>query len=178
MLTRILTGLAGLNILLLAVLYFIVIQNMKADQGLGAEDLSAVKAEQNNQTERIRIQDDKLIYQGFKLDVLKKTYEDFVVRYNRKMDSLDLALEEIKFSMERMDDRLTDKDEKLEEDITNLSDLFDSFKRKTNRDLRQNKNDIKSILTQIEELVFFDKRIPEKYLLDEEEVLEQEENNQ
>ena len=98
-------------------------------------------------------------------------------KYSTVIDSFNLALEGIKFSMERMDERLTDKDKKLEEDILNVTELFDSFKRKTNRDLRQNKNDIKSILTQIEELVFFDKRIPEKYLLDEEEVLELEEEN-
>ena len=118
------------------------------------------------------------------LDVLKRQIDNINSilvehrdKYSTVIDSFNLALEGIKFSMERMDERLTDKDKKLEEDILNVTELFDSFKRKTNRDLRQNKNDIKSILTQIEELVFFDKRIPEKYLLDEEEVLELEEEN-
>ena len=68
------------------------------------------------------------------------------------------------------------KDKILEESIANLSELFETYKRKTNRDLRQAKNDIKSIFDRIAELTFFDKRIPEKYLLDEEEVLENENN--
>ncbi len=176
---RVLTSLVSLSLLSIIILYIIVIPSVKGNQVKGDGKVIAVSKEQNKQGEIIRIQDDKLIYQGFKLDSLKRTYADFLVRYNQKMDSIDLALEQIRFSMERMDERLTQKDKKLEEDITNVSDLFDSFKRKTNRDLRQIKNDIKSINTQIGELVFFDKRIPDKYLLDEEEVLEQEqENNQ
>ena len=129
---------------------------------------------QNNTDEKIRIQDDKLIYQGYKLDSLKTSYAAFLVRYNQKMDSLDLALEQIQFAMDRMNERLTQKDKQLEEDIENITDLFETYKRKTNRDLRQVKNDIKSIFEQVAELKFFDKRIPDKYLLDEEEVLEQE----
>ena len=129
---------------------------------------------QNNTDEKIRIQDDKLIYQGYKLDSLKTSYAAFLVRYNQKMDSLDLALEQIQFAMDRMNERLTQKDKQLEEDIENVTDLFETYKRKTNRDLRQLKNDIKTTFEQIAELEFFDKRIPDKYLLDEEEVLEQE----
>ena len=129
---------------------------------------------QNNTDEKIRIQDDKLIYQGYKLDSLKTSYAAFLVRYSQKMDSLDLALEQIQFAMDRMNERLTQKDKQLEEGIENVTDLFETYKRKTNRDLRQLKNDIKTTFEQIAELEFFDKRIPDKYLLDEEEVLEQE----
>ena len=89
----------------------------------------------------------------------------------------ELAFEQLQFSMERMDDRLTQKDKKLEEDILSVTELFESFKRKTNRDLRQVKNDIKSISGDIEDLIFFTKRIPEKYLLDEQEVRDQEAKN-
>ena len=178
MLTRVLTALTAIALLSIVMLYIIVIPNVKGDQIKGDDKVESVSKEQNKWGEVIRIQDDKLIYQGFKLDSLKKTYSDFLLRYKIKMDSIDLALEGIKFSMERMDERLTDKDKKLEEDILNVTELFDSFKRKTNRDLRQVKNDIKSITGQIEELIFFTKRVPDKYLLDEEEVQEAENNNQ
>ena len=79
--------------------------------------------------------------------------------------------------MERMDDRLTQKDKVLEEEITRVSDLFDAFKRKTNRDLRQIKNDIKSIGTQITELAAFDERVKERSLYTEEELKEIKEKN-
>ena len=138
--------------------------------------ISLVTNIQNNTDEKIRIQDDKLIYQGYKLDSLKTTYAAFLIQYNDKMDSLDLALEQMQFAMDRMNERLTQKDKMLEESISDLTELFETYKRKTNRDLRQTKNDIKSILERINELTFFDKRIPEKYLLDEEEVLENENN--
>ena len=177
MLNRVLTVLTALALLSIIILYIIIIPNVKGDQLKGDGKVESVSKEQNKQGEIIRIQDDKLIYQGFKLDSLKKTYGDFLVKYKIKMDSIDLALEQLKFSMERMDDRLTQKDKKLEEDILNVSELFDSFKRKTNRDLRQVKNDIKTINGQIEDLIFFTKRIPDKYLLDEEEVREQEAEN-
>ena len=79
--------------------------------------------------------------------------------------------------MERMDDRLTQKDNILEEDIIKVSDLFDAFKRKTNRDLRQIKNDLKGIGTQIAELALFDERVKEKSLYTEEELQEIKEKN-
>ena len=139
--------------------------------------IDLVTGTQNNTNQKIRIQDDKLIYQGYKLDSLKTNYAAFLVKYNQKMDSLDLALEQIQFAMDRMNERLTQKDKILEENIADLTELFEIYKRKTNRDLRQAKNDIKSIFDRISELVFFDKRIPEKYLLDEEEVLENENEN-
>ena len=141
------------------------------------DQIGLVSDVQNNTDQKIRIQDDKLIYQGYKLDSLKTTYAAFLVRYNQKMDSLDLALEQMQFAMDRMNERLTQKDKILEESIADLSELFETYKRKTNRDLRQTKNDIKSIFDRIAELAFFDKRIPEKYLLDEEEVLDNENEN-
>ena len=109
--------------------------------------------------------------QGDKLDSLKTTYVAFV-QYYQKMDSLNLALEGIQISIEKMNERLTEKDKLLEESIIDLTEVFDTYKRKTNRDLRRIKNDIKLILQRIEELTFFDKRVKDKYLLDEDEVYE------
>ena len=177
MLNKILTVLTAVALLSIIILYIIVIPSVKGNQVKGDDKVEFVLKEQNKQNEIVRIQDDKLIYQGFKLDSLKKTYGNFLVKYKSKMDSIDLAFEQLQFSMERMDDRLTQQDKKLEEEILSVSELFESFKRKTNRDLRQVKNDIKSINGQLEDLVFFTKRIPAKYLLDEEEVREQEAKN-
>ena len=170
----VLTGVALLSII---ILYIIVIPSVKGDQVKGDDKVEFVSKEQSKQNEIVRIQDNKLIYQGFKLDSLKKTYGEFLIKYKSKMDSIDLAFEQLQFSMERMDDRLTQKDKKLEEDILGVEELFEAFKKKANRDFRQIKADVKSINNQIEDLVFFTKRIPEKYLLDEEEVREQEAKN-
>ena len=64
------------------------------------DQIGLVSDVQNNTDQKIRIQDDKLIYQGYKLDSLKTTYAAFLVRYNQKMDSLDLALEQMQFAMD------------------------------------------------------------------------------
>ena len=132
---------------------------------------------QNKIGEITERQDNKWIYQGFKLDSLKAELNNHIDIYKKKVDSVDLVLEQIKFSMERMDDRLTQKDNILEEDIIKVSDLFDAFKRKTNRDLRQIKNDLKGIGTQIAELALFDERVKEKSLYTEEELQEIKEKN-
>ena len=177
MLNRVLMVLTGVALLSIIILYIIVIPSVKGDQVKGDDKVEFVSKEQSKQNEIVRIQDNKLIYQGFKLDSLKKTYGEFLIKYKSKMDSIDLAFEQLQFSMERMDDRLTQKDKKLEEDILGVEELFEAFKKKANRDFRQIKADVKSINNQIEDLVFFTKRIPEKYLLDEEEVREQEAKN-
>ena len=177
MLNRVLTVLTAVALLSIIILYIIVIPSVKGNQVKGDDKVEFVSKEQNKQNEIVRIQDNKLIYQGFKLDSLKKTYGNFLVKYKAKMDSIDLAFEQLQFSMERMDDRLTQKDKKLEEDILSVEELFEAFKKKANRDFRQIKADVKSIGGDIENLIFFTKRIPDKYLLDEEEVREQEAKN-
>ena len=51
----------------------------------------------------------------------------YITSHERKDDSLDLVIEQFKFSMERMDDRLTQKDKILQEEIVKVFDLFDAL---------------------------------------------------
>ena len=69
--------------------------------------------------------------------------------------------------------------EKLELDISGLSDEFNAYKRKANRDFRSVKKDIKTIREDLQEITKFLERIKEKSLYTEEELQElKEENNQ
>lgn len=177
MLLRILTACVGIIFLVLGILFFMVIPESKKNLTDSTESQKEIIMAQNKIGEITERQDNKWIYQGFKLDSLKAELISHIDTYNKKIDSLDLVIEQVKFSMERMDDRLTQKDKVLEDEITRVSDLFDAFKRKTNRDLRQIKNDIKSIGTQISELAAFDERVKERSLYTEEELKEIKEKN-
>ena len=177
MLARILAGCVILMAIALGILFFVVIPGGNKDLVDSSESQNEIKMKQNKIGEITERQDNKWIYQGFKLDSLKTELNIHIDIYNKKIDSVDLVLEKIKFSMERMDDRLTQKDNMLEEEITRVSDLFDAFKRKTNRDLRQIKNDLKGMGTQIAELAHFDERVKEKSLYTEEELQELKDEN-
>tara|TARA_B110000116_G_scaffold263033_1_gene269001 strand:+ start:767 stop:1306 length:540 start_codon:yes stop_codon:yes gene_type:complete len=177
MLARVLAGCVILMAIALGILFFVVIPGGNKDLVDSSESQNEIKMKQNKIGEITERQDNKWIYQGFKLDSLKTELNIHIDIYNKKIDSVDLVLEKIKFSMERMDDRLTQKDNMLEEEITRVSDLFDAFKRKTNRDLRQIKNDLKGMGTQIAELAHFDERVKEKSLYTEEELQELKDEN-
>ena len=138
-----------------------------------------IKSEQNKIGEITERQDNKWIYQGFKADSLSKQLIKHIGVYKNKVDSLNEVLSEIKFDMSRMDEKFTQKDEKLELDISGLSDEFNAYKRKANRDFRSVKKDIKTIQEDLQEIAKFLERIKEKSLYTEEELQElKEQNNQ
>ena len=176
---RFLSALVILMGISLVALYIIVISGVKVDQASNSKSAASIKGEQNKIGEITEKQDNKWIYQGYRADSLSKELTKHIGVYESKVDSLNEVLSEIKFDMDRMDEKFTQKDEKLEIDIKELSDDFGDYKRKANRDFRKVKKDIKTILEDLEELVKFLERIPEKYLYTEEELQElKEKNNQ
>ena len=74
-----------------------------------------------------------------------KTYAD-------KMDSIDVVFEEIKFSIEQLEEIMTRKIDRVKDDLSNLEDAFDSYKRKTNRTIREFKQNISTLTTDVETL--------------------------
>tara|TARA_Y100001970_G_scaffold290375_1_gene423905 strand:+ start:1265 stop:1804 length:540 start_codon:yes stop_codon:yes gene_type:complete len=172
MLAKILAGCVFIIFIALGALFFMVIPESNKKLTDSSESQNEIKMAQNKIGEITERQDNKWIYQGFKLDSLKAELNNHITVYKKKIDSLDLVIEQVKFSMERMDDRLTQKDEMLQEEILKVSDLFDAFKRKTNRDLRTIKKDIKDNKSDIADLQLFDERVKEKSLYTEEELEE------
>jgi hypothetical protein len=72
--------------------------------------------------------------------------------YAEKMDSINLVFEEIKFSIDQLEEVLISKIDRVKDDVRNVSDAFDSYKRKTDRDLRNIKNDISTMRDDFENL--------------------------
>ena len=74
----------------------------------------------------------------------KETHAHYAV-YAEQMDSIDIVFEEIKFSIEQLEEILTRKIDRVKNNVKNLEDGFDSFKRSTNRTIRELKQNISII---------------------------------
>ena len=72
--------------------------------------------------------------------------------YLEKMDSIDIVLEEIKFSIEQLEEVFTRKIDRVKDDVNNLEDGFETFKRSTNRSIRELKQNISTIQDDINTL--------------------------
>ena len=77
------------------------------------------------------------------------------------MDSIDVVFERMKLDIEQLEERLIQKLDRLNDDIRNVSESFDSYKRTANRTAREMKNDITTLR---DDLTVIDKQLnPEKY---------------
>ena len=81
--------------------------------------------------------------------------------YASKMDSIDVVFERMKLDIEQLEERLIQKLDRLNDDIRNVSESFDSYKRTANRTAREMKNNITTLR---DDLTAIDKQLnPEKY---------------
>ena len=67
------------------------------------------------------------------------------IEYSNHMDSIDIVFEEIKFSIEQLEEVLTRKIDRVKDDLKNLEDGFESYKRQTKRSVRELKQNISTI---------------------------------
>ena len=81
----------------------------------------------------------------------KETHTHYAV-YEAQMDSIDIVFEEIKFSIEQLEEILTRKIDRVKDDVRNLEDNFETFKRSTKRTERDMKQKISTIQDDINTL--------------------------
>ena len=74
----------------------------------------------------------------------KETHAHYAV-YEAQMDSIDIVFEEIKFSIEQLEEILIRKIDRVKDDVRNLEDNFETFKRSTKRAGRDMKQKISTI---------------------------------
>ena len=101
----------------------------------------------------------KYIGHGKHLQGIQDEFRAHYEIYIEKMDSIDMVIEEIKFTMQQMEDKLIKKIDRTNDAIENLSDTFESFKRKTNRTTREIQLDISTIKDDINTIY---ERLPEE----------------
>ena len=81
----------------------------------------------------------------------KETHNHYAV-YEAQMDSIDIVFEEIKFSIEQLEEILIRKIDRVKDDVRNLEDNFETFKRSTKRAGRDMKQKISTIQDDINTL--------------------------
>ncbi len=81
----------------------------------------------------------------------KETHTHYAV-YEAQMDSIDIVFEEIKFSIEQLEEILIRKIDRVKDDVRNLEDSFETFKRSTKRAGRDMKQKISTIQDDINTL--------------------------
>ena len=81
----------------------------------------------------------------------KETHTHYAV-YEAQMDSIDIVFEQIKFSIEQLEEILTRKIDRVKDDVRNLEDNFETFKRSTKRAGRDMKQKISTIQDDINTL--------------------------
>ena len=81
----------------------------------------------------------------------KETHTHYAV-YEAQMDSIDIVFEQIKFSIEQLEEILTRKIDRVKDDVRNLEDSFETFKRSTKRAERDMKQKVSTIQDDINTL--------------------------
>ena len=79
------------------------------------------------------------------VQTLQKETHSHYKAYATKMDSINIVFEEIKFSIEQLEEVLTRKIDRVKDDVNNLDESFESYKRSTNRTIRELKQNISTI---------------------------------
>ena len=81
----------------------------------------------------------------------EETHKHYNV-YAEQMDSINIVFEEIKFSIDQLEEVMTRKIDRVKDDVRNLEETFETYKRSTNRTIRQLKQDISTIQDDINTL--------------------------
>ena len=149
-------------ILLAGGYYWFIIDESRTSQMIELESSDeSLKGDYNATTEKYDRFDLRLIGHGKHLKTLQDETHAHYDAYASKMDSIDVVFERMKLDIEQLEERLIQKLDRLNDDIRNVSESFDSYKRTANRTVRAMKNDISTLR---DDLTAIDKKVnPEKY---------------
>lgn len=120
----------------------------------------------NTVTELERRLELRYIGHGKHLQTIQNEFKEHYAEYTTKIDSIDMVLEGIKFSIEQLDERLVRKINSVQDDLRNLSDDFDRNKRNTNRTLRDLQQDLSTLQDDVKKIEEYMPAIIEKLKLD------------
>ena len=126
--------------------YWIVIDQERTDTMINLYESDEVLSGDVNSTVEIYNRlEKKWIGTSKHVQTLQEETHAHYKTYKTKMDSINLVFEEIKFSLDQLEEILIQKIDRVKDEVRNLSDAFDSHKRKTERDLRNIKNDVSTM---------------------------------
>ena len=140
-------------IVLTIVYYWIVIDETRTKQMIELETSDEELSGDVNSTKEVYDRlEKKWIGTSKHVQTLQNETHAHYAAYSAQMDSIDIVFEEIKFSIEQLEEVLIRKIDRVKDDVRNLEDGFESFKRSTNRTIRELKQKISTIQDDINTL--------------------------
>ena len=126
--------------------YWVVIDETRTSKMTElAESDETLSGDVNSTVEKYDRLEKKWIGTSKHVQTLQQETHAHYAEYREKMDSINVVFEEIKFSIEQLEEILTRKIDRVKDDVKNLEDGFESFKRSTNRTIRELKQNISTI---------------------------------
>ena len=133
--------------------YWMVIDDSRTKQMVELSDSDAELSGDVNSTVEIYDRlEKKWIGTSKHVQTLQKETHTHYAVYEAQMDSIDNVFEEIKFSIEQLEEILTRNIDRVKDDVRNLEDSFETFKRSTKRAGRDMKQKISTIQDDINTL--------------------------
>ena len=133
--------------------YWMVIDDSRTKQMVELSDSDAELSGDVNSTVEIYDRlEKKWIGTSKHVQTLQKETHAHYAAYEAQMDSIDIVFEEIKFSIEQLEELLTRKIDRVKDDVRNLEDGFETFKRSTKRAERDMKQKVSTIQDDINTL--------------------------
>ena len=133
--------------------YWMVIDDSRTKQMVELSDSDAELSGDVNSTVEIYDRlEKKWIGTSKHVQTLQKETHTHYAVYEAQMDSIDIVFEEIKFSIEQLEEILIRKIDRVKDDVRNLEDSFETFKRSTKRAERDMKQKISTIRDDINTL--------------------------
>ena len=133
--------------------YWMVIDDSRTKQMVELSDSDAELSGDVNSTVEIYDRlEKKWIGTSKHVQTLQKETHTHYAVFEAQMDSIDIVFEEIKFSIEQLEEILTRKIDRVKDDVRNLEDSFETFKRSTKRTERDMKQKISTIQDDINTL--------------------------
>lgn len=133
--------------------YWMVIDDSRTKQMVELSDSDAELSGDVNSTVEIYDRlEKKWIGTSKHVQTLQKETHTHYAVYEAQMDSIDIVFEEIKFSIEQLEEILIRKIDRVKDDVRNLEDSFETFKRSTKRTERDMKQKISTIQDDINTL--------------------------
>tara|TARA_Y100000588_G_scaffold315239_1_gene343199 strand:+ start:3269 stop:3769 length:501 start_codon:yes stop_codon:yes gene_type:complete len=137
--------------IILAIGYYWVIVDESRTQIMGelASSDNKLSGDVNSTVEVYDRLEKKWIGTSKHVQTLQEETHNHYKAYANKMDSINIVFEEIKFSIEQLEEVMTRKIDRVKDNVNNLEDSFESFKRSNNRTIRELKKNISTIQNDI-----------------------------
>ena len=120
--------------IILAIGYYWVVVDESRTEKMGELTLndSKLSGDVNSTVEVYERLEKKWIGTSKHVQTLQNETHSHYKLYAEKMDSINIVFEEIKFSIEQLKEMLTRKIDRVKDDVSNLEETFESYKRSNN----------------------------------------------